>query len=127
MINPLRWALNTVSPSFKNDEPEYPVGTTRILELTYSDGTKNYIPEIYEKESCWLPPFGEFIEYSWQFHFAAVFNSEYFTISPYDLDDQIKSFYDGGVIITEEFARKIIEKFPKERTIVKREPHIIDQ
>lgn len=121
MINPIRWSLNKLFPFLKNEEPEYPVGTTGILELTYSDGTKNYIPEIYEKESLWLPFIGDIVNYEWWFYSKAVITRHFY----YD-ENWISDYYNGKNLLTREEAVNLINAVPRDKIAVKYETHIIE-
>lgn len=121
MINPIRWSLNKVFPFLKNEEPEFPVGTPRILEVTYSDGTKNYIPEIYEKESIWLPFIGNIVDYEWIFYKNAVISRHLY----FD-ENWISDYYNGKVLLTKEEAVNLINAVPRNKIVVKCEHQDIE-
>lgn len=120
-MNPLRSALNKVFPSLKNQKPEFPVNSIRVLELTYNDGTKNFIPEIYEEDCFSLPFLGKFVCYDWEFYTKAVITRHFY----YD-ENWISDYYHGKTILTKEKAVELINSVQRDKTVVKTESHIIN-
>jgi hypothetical protein len=119
MINPLRYLLNKIWPNLKTEEPEFKIGTTRVLALTFEDGKKNYIPQVYIETKESFPFVGDFIDYEWST--VALFKvvPPYRAYGDYSIIETVKTMFDGAAFMEQIEAEEMITKYKRTKSDVK--------